>query len=199
MKNTVLLVLSFGVVCLVCRAGMSQAPIAVASAAPQKNNQVKPVAYSNVDAQIADTLRQLTRLRLERAMQIETKVPGIYSPDDFKVIKGELATIDEQESKNGEVVDWFSTLMGLAQVSKSVADADWKRATVLRQQSADAFSDIDVEMTRLRAQLANLNLQRGKSAAIGSAEDRQNWALLYLAMEVQRLNDQVRILDARTR
>jgi hypothetical protein len=156
-------------------------------------------AYSSVDAQLADTLRRLARVRLEHAIQINSKVRGTFSANEIDTMNEELAVIDHQEGRSSEVIDSFSTMLGLAEVWKSVADADYKRASALRKLNPRSLSDFDVESARLLAQLAELNLQRGSLAAKGTAEDRQHWALLFITMEIQQLKDQTRILDARTR
>jgi hypothetical protein len=194
--NTKLLpVLSFSLCVLFQAASTAQSPREARSDTHQKNLST-PDTSTNLDAQLADTLRGITRVRLQRAIQLNAQVSGTYSADDIDTMKEQLATIDRQQGRNGQGLDWFSTLIGLAEISKSVADADVKRVAVLRQQNS--VSDLDVEMARLRAQLADLNLKRGKLAAKGTADERQNWGLLYVACQVEQLKDQVRTLDART-
>ena len=179
--------------------GISAAQSAPTSTARQQQYVLTTATSKNLDAQLADTLRRLTRVRLERAIQINSKVPGTYSAEDFKIIKAELAAIDKNEARNGEVIDWFSTLIGMAKVSKTAAEAEWESVSALRQQPIQTISDLNFEIVRLRSQLANIDLQRGLMAAKGTQEERQNWALLYLTLEIQGLKDQVRILDERTR
>src|SRR4051812_41081217 len=162
-----------------------------------RTNKALPTAYGNLDAQIADTLYELTRARLERVVRFNAKVPGTVPIDDVGTIKDELKAIIQQEGRDGELVDWFSTLIGVAGVTKASADANWKRMSVLQQGNPQLFSDLDLEMARLRARLADLNFQRGKLAAKGTADERQNWALLYLSMEVQELRDRLRVVEER--
>jgi hypothetical protein len=95
------------------------------------------------------------------------------------------------------LTDWFSTLLAIADIAKVSAEADWKRASKLRREYPAAISELDVEMRRLNARLADLNLQRGKLAGKGTAIDRQNWALVYLCVRMQELTDRVRILEHR--
>lgn len=160
-------------------------------------SKVAPASYGNLDAQITDTLYQLTRARLERVMRANAEVPGTVAADDVAAIEGELAAISEQQGINGEVLDWFSTLIGIAEVTKTSAESDWKRVSILQQESPQSITELDAEMVRLRARLAALNLQRGRLAAKGSADDRENWALQYLSMETQDLRDRVRRLEVR--
>jgi hypothetical protein len=188
-------VLSLSICALFQAASTAQSPREARSDTHQKNSST-PDASTSLDAQLADTLRGITRVRLQRAIQLNEQVRGTYSADDINTMKEQLAALDRQQGKSGEGLDWYSTLIGLAEISKSVAEADVKRVSVLRQQNS--VSDLDVELARLRAQLADLNLKRGKSAAKETAEERQNWGLLFVACQVEQLKDQVRTLDART-
>ncbi|MFL6544698.1 MAG: hypothetical protein ACJ8LM_05875 [Candidatus Udaeobacter sp.] len=161
------------------------------------DNKVMPTTYGNLDAQISETLYELTRARLERVMRINARVPGTVSIDDVGIVNGELKAMNRHEGRNGEAADWFSTLIGVAEVTKASADSDWKRVSALQQGNSQLFSDLDVELVRLRARLADLNLQRGRLAARGTADERQNWAVLYLSMEMQELKDRVRVAEER--
>jgi hypothetical protein len=196
MKTTILFLLSLSAGCLLMEDAVGQQLVTAKTDAVQ-TNKVMPTTYGNLDAQIADTLYELTRARLERVMRFNAKVPGTVPVDDVGIIKGELNAISRQEGRNGDVVDWFSTLIGVAEVTKASTDANWKRVTTLQQENPQIFSELDVEMVRLRARLADLNLQRGKLAAKGTADERQNWALLYLSMEVQELRDRIRVVEER--
>ena len=95
------------------------------------------------------------------------------------------------------MTDWFSTLLAIADIAKVSADADWKCASKLRREYPSAISELDVEILRLHARLADLNLQRGTLAGKGTASDRENWALLYLSVKMQELTDRVRLLEQR--
>jgi len=196
MKTTLLFLLSLFAAGLPMETAAAQKLVAAKTDVIQAN-KVMHTTYGNLDAQIADTLYELTRTRLERVMHINTKVPGTVLAGDIGIINGELKAISDQEGRNGEAVDWFSTLVGVAEVTKASADADWKRVSALQQENPELISELDVAMVRLRARLADLNLQRGKLAAKGTADERQNWALLYLSMQVQELRDRVRVVEER--
>jgi hypothetical protein len=196
MKTTLLFLLSLFAAGLPMERAAAQ-KLATAKTDVIQANKITQTTYGNLDAQIADTLYELTRARLERVMHINTKVPGTVLAGDIGIINGELKAISDQERRNGEAVDWFSTLIGVAEVTKASADADLKRVSALQQENSQVISELDVAMVRLRARLAELNLQRGKLAAKGTADERQNWALLYLSMQVQELRDRVRVQEER--
>src|SRR5262245_30074936 len=139
MKTTAWLVLSSALCGLFQDTSAAQTAPSAAAGAHQQNS-TSATASSGLDATFADTLRQLTRFRLQRALRINSKVPGTYSAEDFDTIKGELARIDQQEGKAGEVIDWFSAVIRLAEVSKFVADANWKRVSAVQKQTPGVFS-----------------------------------------------------------
>jgi hypothetical protein len=173
------------------RPAVAQAPAAKNTATPQAKSSDNP------DATYAQLLGQLMHVRLERTKQLNTQVPGTFSADDVSVIELELKAADQlaKQAKDAKEIDWFSMVLTQAQISKTSADLDWKRAAKLRQQNV--ISESDAEMSHLRAQLATVNFERGKAAQSKSADDRQNWALQYLVMEVQTLQDKVQRLEER--
>jgi hypothetical protein len=162
-----------------------------------KTDELLPATVTSLDAQIGDTLIRLTRARLEVSTRLNAQVRGTVPPDDVAIVKEELRAIDEQERTRGEVTNWFSTLLAIADIAKVSADADWRRASKLRQEYPTAISELDVEILRLNARLADLNLQRGTLAGKGTTSDRQNWALLYLSIKMQELTDRMRLVEQR--
>jgi hypothetical protein len=174
----------------------AQVPVAN-NATATKPSEVSPATAADLDAQIGDTLIRLTRARLEVATRLNAQARGTVPPDDVAIVQEELRAIDERERTRGEVTDWFSTLLAIADIAKVSAEADWKRASKLRREYPAAISELDVEVRRLNARLADLNLERGKLAGKGTVSDRQNWALLYLSVKIQELTDRVRILEHR--
>lgn len=172
----------------------AQTPPAGDSDAPARMHPGSAVDGS-LDAQFADALFELARARLQRAMHLNSAFPGVIPADDLAATKGELAALSKKGRKDGEVVDWFSMLIGMAEVQNASANADWNQLSALQQKDPKSYSELDVEVARLRAQLADLNLKRGRMAAKGTADKRQNWALLYIAMQLQELGDDMRVVE----
>ena len=196
MKRAALYLLVLSICGAVEQKAAAQMPVAD-DATAAKPFEVSPATAANLDAQIGDILIRLTRARLEVATRLNAQRAGTVLPDDVAVVQEELRAIDEQERTRGEVTDWFSTLLAIADIAKVSADADWKRASKLRREYPSAISELDVEILRLNARLADLNLQRGTLAGKGTASDRENWALLYLSVKMQELTDRVRLLEQR--
>jgi hypothetical protein len=196
MKRATLYLMLLSVCGAVEQKAAAQTPVAD-DATAAKPNELTPATAAKLDAQIGDTLIRLTRARFEVATRLNAQVRGTVLPDDVAIVQEELRAIDEQERTRDEVTDWFSTLLASADIAKVSADANWKRASKLRREYPAALSELDVEILRLHARLADLNLQRGKLAEKGTASDRQNWAFLYLSVKMQELTDRVRLLERR--
>ena len=196
MKPTVLFMLVLSICHVVQQPTAAQQPVA-ANPTATKPNEPSPAAVGNLDAQIGETLIRLIRARLDLATRLNAQARRTVPPDEIAILNEELKAIDEQEQRRGEVTDWFSTLIGIAEITSASAKAEWKRSSMLQQQYPGTISELDVEILRLRAQLADLTLQRGKLAATQTAIDRQNWALLYLSVTMQELSDRVRLLEQR--
>jgi hypothetical protein len=166
-------------------------------------DQTKPAVQSpsatNPDVQYMQILSQLLHVRLQRIKQLNAQVPGTVTDDDIALLELQAKSVDQlaAQAKDGKETDWFSLVLVWAQISNISADHDWQRVAKVRQQSPQAISEPDAEMVRLRAQLATANLERGKAVQNKSADDRQNWALQYLVMEVQTLQDKTQRLEER--
>jgi hypothetical protein len=195
MKTTVLFMFVLSICHVVEQQTAAQQPVA-SNPAATKPNEPSPAAAGNLDVQIGETLVRLTRARLDLATRLNAQAPRTVPPDEIAILNEKLQAIDEQQ-RRGEVTDWFSTLIGIAEISSATAKADWQRSSMLQQQFPGTISELDVEILRLRAQLAELTLQRGKLAATQTANDRQNWAFLYLSVQMQALSDRVRLLEQR--
>ena len=149
MKTTVLLMFVFAICHVAEQPTAAQQPVA-ANPAVTKPNEPSPAAEGNLDAQIGETLIRLTRARLDLAARLNAQAPRTVPPDEIAILNEKLQAIDEQQ-RSGEVTDWFSTLIGIAEITSASARADWKRSSMLQQQYPGTISELDVEILRLRA------------------------------------------------
>jgi hypothetical protein len=156
-------------------------------------------ADSDLDNQFVAALARLTAARLDFANRINQKVADTYSPEDIADLQQQAKAVQliVDDSKKTGHVDWFALQLAQARVSKRTTEMDWKKAAALRQRSPDAISDADVELAHLRAQLADLNLRRGQAVVSKSPDERLNWAVESLFIDVQSLHDKVQSLEER--
>ena len=172
-----------------------QANTALAQAAPSS----PPKAAGSSDEQFVQIVAQLASIRLERVKQINAKVPGSVPPDDVALLELQAKSIDALRAKSSDAgqVSGYAMLISLAEISQATAAQQWKRVAAVQAQSPDSISKQDAEMVRLRAELADVILARGKAVATKSPQDQQNWALQLLFVELQGLHDAVRNLEER--
>jgi hypothetical protein len=189
---------------LAATGGLSSIVLAGEQPAPQpglaqRAATLQPKAQDNLDAQFVEILGKLASTRLERLKRINAASPGAIAPDDVALLELQLKAIDKirQETKGASQISGFSMLMGLAEVSKASAALEWKRMSALRERSPSSVPEVDAEMARLRAELADVNLMRGRSVATRSVQEQQNWALQFLFVELQGIHDAVRNLEGR--
>lgn len=170
-----------------------------AAAAQSAPAQQSAATKNNSDAQFVEVLAKLASLRLERINRINAKVPGSVPPDDVSLLELEAKSISKlkQDAKNAGQVSGYSMLLSLAEVSQASAAQEWKRVSAIQQRSPGSIPEQDAEGARLRAELAEMTLARGKSAATKSPQDQQNWALQFLFVELHGLRDAVRSLEER--
>ena len=148
MKTTVLFMFVLSICHVVEQQTAAQQPVA-SNPAATKPNEPSPAAVGNLDAQIGETLVRLTRARLDLAARLNAQAPRTIPPDEIAILNEKLQAIDEQQ-RRGEATDWFSTLIGIAEISSATAKADWKRSSMLQQQFPGTISELDVEILRLR-------------------------------------------------
>jgi hypothetical protein len=172
-----------------------QASTALAQAAPSS----PPQAAGNSDEQFVQLVSQLASIRLERVKQINAKVPGSIPPDDVALLERQAKSIDALRAKSSDAnqVSGYAMLISLAEISQASAAQQWKRVAAIQAQSPGSMSKQDAEMVRLRPELADVILARGKAVATKSPQDQQNWALQLLFVELQGLHDAVRNLEDR--
>jgi hypothetical protein len=158
-----------------------------------------PNAAGSSDEQFVQILAQLASIRLERVNQINAKVPGSVPPDDVALMELQAKSIDALRPKSNDAgqVSGYAMLVSLAEISHASAAQEWKRVSAIEARSPGTISKQEAEMVRLRAELAEVILARGKSAATRSPQDQQNWALQLLFVELQSLRDAVQSLEAR--
>jgi hypothetical protein len=182
-----------------CSMGVAQEKANTPSGPGQQASVSQANSETNPDAQFMQILGKLASLRLERLKRINATVPGSVAPDDVALLELQLKAIDKlrQETQASGQVNGYSMLLELAEISKAAAVLEWNRVSAIRDRSPSSISEGDAEMTRLRAELADVNLLRGRSLATRSVQEQQNWALQFLFVELQGLHDAVRNLEGR--
>jgi hypothetical protein len=158
-----------------------------------------PTARPNIDAQFAEAMYRLASARLQRVKNVDRRSSGSVAPGDITRMELQveaLGKMQEAARRNGKL-DWFTMLLSEAEMSKTFADAALKRLTTIQAANPALVTKNDLAIAELAAQIAELNLQRGKDAAAKGHEEQQNWGLQFLLLDAQTLQDRVHLLEFR--
>jgi hypothetical protein len=190
------------VVILVLGAILSMA-YAQQTAPPQPNlaqsNAATAAVKSNIDAQFAEAMYRLATARLQRVRNVDRRSSGSVAPGDITRMELQvqaLSKMQEAARRDGKL-DWYTMLLSEAEMSKEFADAALKRLTTIQAANPALVGKDDLQIAELAAQIAELNLQRGKDAASKGHEEQQNWGLQFLLLDSQTLQDRVHLLEFR--
>jgi len=151
----------------------------------------------NLDVQYAQVLLTLAEARLEQAQQQNASVPGVVRRAQLDSLLRDVAVakrFGEQAQQHGKA-DWYTLLLAYAEAASSSAEADWNEVRRIEARYPGTFSQLDLKIRRLRADLTRLNAARGKQLASASMEDRQGWALQVLWVEIERLQNRTLQLE----
>jgi hypothetical protein len=96
----------------------------------------------------------------------------------------------EAAEKGGQERE-FAVFVRLAAAGYRAAYNNWQRAKMVHEKSSTAFSADDLKRLRLRAELALLNFEQGKSLIKSDAAAQTRWKMNLLFDEVLRLNERV--------
>ena len=146
--------------------------------------------------QYAKAFLAYSKVNLERAENMNARVSGTVPAalveeyrDDVEVAEKLLSV-----AQSGDATHTFSVFVRLAEASYNQATRDYERAKALRTRTRGSFSELDVERLRLRAELAKINLEEGRSLTDGPEERQSQWKMRLLYTEVMRLNGQIQRL-----
>jgi hypothetical protein len=165
--------------------------------AAQRN--AAPAGKSSIDVQFAEAMYRLATARLQRVKNVDRRSSGSVAPGDITRMELQvqaLSKMQEAAHRDGKL-DWFTMLLSEAEMSKEFADAALKRLTTIQAANPALVGKDDLAIAELAAQIAALNLQRGKDAAAKGHEEQQNWGLQFLLIDAQTLQDRVHLLEFR--
>ena len=144
-----------------------------------------------LDVQYARALLQIEQALVQRVQNINRQTPGVITQQQVQTSLREMQAIQEvaQQTQQTGRLQWFPIMLNFAEATELDAQSAWAVAARARQADPNSTSPIDLEILRLRAELARLNLLRGRQLVAAHADEQQNWALGALLMEVQRLRN----------
>ena len=150
--------------------------------------------YAQIYLQLAEANLAFDQARESALKGIVSKARLDERREDVRVAK-KMLSVAEQGGRSRE----FEVFVRLAAAGYRLAYGNWQRAKKVHERAPTKWSDEDVIRTRLRAELALLNFERGKSLIGGDVEQQKAWKINLLFDEVIRLNARLEQLSRLSR
>jgi hypothetical protein len=156
-----------------------KAPPTAATASPGPTEELA-VQYARAQLHLAEANLKRVQQMNER---VKRAVPDSVVADlehDTQVAKLELEQAEKPQASA------FAVWLRRAEMAWKSTESNWRRGIAANQRSA-VFDPQDIERFRLRAEVARLQYERGRTLAKGSRDDQLQWELDVLHDEVQRV------------
>ncbi|HVT27834.1 MAG TPA: hypothetical protein VHE81_07440 [Lacipirellulaceae bacterium] len=160
---------------------------------------IPPTASNNstsdrIEVRYARAQMQLAEANLNRVEQSNKRVAGLVPSSvvaeyqlDVQVAKTRL-----EQATAGRSASEFQVWLQRAAAEQRTAETTWKKAAAVNDRVPGTFEPLDIERFRLRAQVANLQLQRGQTLVNARHEAQLQWEIDLLDNQVQRLKEESR-------
>lgn len=175
---------------------LSSAVTAQPEAAPATSGSEDTI---DLDRQFAQTYLRLAEAQLRRAESMNQQIAQSVSDDQIEELKAdyELAEQLVHKAEQGGTGGYQGIYLRFAQLAYTRAQQELDRAREAKRLDSQSVGDTDLEILQLRAQLAKINLAKGKRALAGPLEEGLNWKIGLLYQEVIRLRAEVEMLKQR--
>ncbi len=138
--------------------------------------------YTEINLKLAESANERRRNTVPEARIAEYR-------ERVKLAKALLTSAEQEQANN------FEVYVEMAGAAYRIELASLKRAQEVKNVVSNENTDLEIERLRLKAELARLVYQRGKSLVDGSRAEQDEWKFDYLTNEVLRLRQQVRRLS----
>ncbi len=146
----------------------------------------------SVDVRYARAQMQLAEANLNRVEQsnkrIARSVPSSVVAEyqhDLQVAKTRL-----EQATAGRAASEFQVWLQRAEAERRTAETTWKNASAANSSVAGTVEPLDIERYRLRAEVAKLQLERGRTLVDSDREAQLQWEVDMLDNQVQRLKEE---------
>jgi hypothetical protein len=157
-----------------------------AKATPSDNiPESAELRYARAQLQLAETnLKRLEQSNQRMPRSVPSSVVAEYQ-HDVKVAKTRL-----KQATAGRTASDFQIWLQRAEAERRATETAWSNATAANARAPGTFQPLDVERFRLRAEVAKLQLERGRMLVDSSREAQLQWELDMMDNQVQRLKDE---------
>jgi hypothetical protein len=145
------------------------------------------VRYARAQLQLAEAnLNRVEQSNKKVARSVPSSVVADYQHDV------QVAKIRLEQATAGRAASEFKVWLQRAESEQRTAETTWKSATAANASVPDTVEPLDVERYRLRAEVARLQLERGKTLTGSGREAQMQWEIDLLDNQVQRLKEESR-------
>ncbi len=150
------------------------------------------VTEESLELRYARVRLELARANLSRVEQmnkrLDRSVPGSVVAD----FRDAVATAELQFKQAAKEVpqDELAIWLRRAESAYRSAHNRWQTAMAANRQVKDTIPVLDVDRFRLRAEVARLQLERGKQLASASRESQLAWQIEMLSNEIELLKEE---------
>jgi len=160
------------------------------SLAPETGDAVAEnveVRYARAQLDLAEAnLQRIEQSNKRVARSVPSSVVAEYQRD-VQVAKKRL-----ELAAAGHDASEFTVWLQRAESEHKTAESAWRKALAVNRRVPGTFDPLDIERLRLRAEVATLQLERGRKLANASLEAQLRWEVDLLDNQVQRLKDESR-------
>jgi hypothetical protein len=155
------------------------------SAPGHSTSESVEVRYARAQVQLAEAnLSRVEQSNKQLARAVPSSIVAEYL-HDVQVAKTRL-----EQAIVGQSASEFQVWLQRAEAELKTAETTWKNATTVNRRVPGTFVPLDVERFRLRAEVAKLQLERGRSLVDSGREAQLQWKIDMLDNQVQRLKEE---------
>lgn len=142
------------------------------------------VRYARAQLQLAETnLKRLEESNRRMPRAVPSSVVAEYQ-QDVQVAKARL-----EQALATRPADGFDVWLYRADAERKTAEMAWKNASAANERAAGTFQPLDLERLRLRAEVARLHWERGRTLVNAGRAAQLQWQIELLENQLQRLEE----------
>ena len=151
----------------------------------------KDAAGESLEMRYARSRLKLAQANLDRVEQMNRKLDRTVPSSVVSDFKREVGEAELQfQQATTEKRDGFDIWLRRAENAFRSATTRWQNAQTANKQVKDTIPALDVERFRLRAEVAQLQWERGKAIAMAPREVQLAWQVELLGDEVELLREE---------
>ncbi len=148
---------------------------------------------TTLEQQLANAKFKLAEANLERALQMNRRVGNLVPADIVREYQQavEVAKVRIAQAALADDSRRFAVWLRQAEGFQVIAEAAYRNAIAANERTSRAVTEAEVTRLHLKADVAQLQLQRGRSLIDRPSALQNQWQLDLLDDEVQQLREEI--------